>query len=109
MLSLTGEVALWSPHSICLSLFVPVEKVASKVQVAPALVDLYERMMRLVCAALMPMVEAQAVPSEVHSTVGSDMKESPVTRGSSVWPQVAPPLVEKYWPCWPLELMLFDA
>jgi hypothetical protein len=37
---LKAEVALWSTQIICLSLFEPVEKVASKVQVEPPLVDL---------------------------------------------------------------------
>ena len=41
MLSLNGEVALWSTQIISLSVFVWVpEKVASKVQVAPPSVDL---------------------------------------------------------------------
>ncbi len=41
MLSLNGEVALWSTHICCLSLLVrPPEKVLSKVQEAPPLVDL---------------------------------------------------------------------
>ncbi len=110
MLSLNDEVALWSTHCICLSLLVKEpENVASKVQLAPALVDLKERMIRFVCVESMPIVVVQAVPSEVHSTVGSDSKESPVCSGSSVLPQLVPPLVEKYCPCWPLELMLFEA
>ncbi len=55
------------------------------------------------------MVVDHAVPSEVQSTVGSDMKESPVTRGSSVCPQEAPPFEEKNIAWRPLELMLFEA
>src|ERR1700687_954560 len=66
-------------------------------------------MIRLVCVASMPMVDDQAVPSEVHSTVGSDMKASPLCRGRLVWPQVTPPFEEKNCACMPLELMLFEA
>ena len=55
------------------------------------------------------MVVDHAVPSDVQSTVGSDMKESPVTSESSVCPQEAPPFEEKNIACRPLELMLFEA
>src|SRR5436305_6911859 len=57
----------------------------------------------------MTIVVDQAVPSEVHSTVGSEWKASPVVRGRLVWPQVARPLVEKNIACMPLALMLFEA
>src|SRR5947207_2562731 len=60
-------------------------------------------MVRTVAAELMPMVVDQAVPSEVQSTVGSDMKASPVTSGSRVWPQEVPPLEEKNIAWRPLE------
>src|SRR5260370_540371 len=63
----------------------------------------------MVPAALMPMVVDQAVPSEVHSTVGSEWKESPVRSGSWVWPHVAPLLVEKKIACSPLPPMLLEA
>src|SRR4051794_39007697 len=110
MLSLNGEVAEWSTHINCLSLLVRLpEKVASKVQVAPPSVDLYARMFNTVPAALMPIVVDQAVPSDVQSTVGSEWKESPVTSGSSVCPQVAPPFEEKNIAWRPVELMLFEA
>src|ERR1700730_508411 len=66
-------------------------------------------MMRMVPAALMPMVVDQAVPSDVHSTVGSEWKESPVTSGSWVWLQEAPVLVEKKIACSPLPPMLLEA
>jgi hypothetical protein len=45
-------------------------------------------------SAVTPIVVAQAVPSEVQSTVGSVWKASALKRGSRVWPQVWPPLVE---------------
>src|SRR4051794_15629465 len=54
------------------------------------------------------MVVAQAVPSEVQSTVGSECSESPVRSGRAVWPQLAPPSAEKNWACRPFP-MLFDA
>src|ERR1700674_903814 len=57
----------------------------------------------------MPMVVDQAVPAEVHSTVGSDMKASPVCSDREVWPQVTPPFDEKNCACMPLALMLFEA
>src|ERR1700720_4971796 len=66
-------------------------------------------MVSTVCVESMPMVIDHAVPSEVQSTVGSDMKTSPVCRGSVVWPQVAPALEEKNGACMPLALMLFEA
>ena len=40
------------------------------------------------------MVVDQAVPSDVHSTVGSDWKASPGCSVRLAWPQVAPPSVE---------------
>src|ERR1700694_1125366 len=55
------------------------------------------------------MVVGQAVPSEVHSTVGSDMKASPVCSDREVWPQVTPPFDERNCACMPLALMLFEA
>src|SRR6516165_1573702 len=56
----------------------------------------------------MPMVVAQAVPSEVQSTVGSDWRESPGISGREVCPQLAPPSCEKYWAWAPLATS-FDA
>src|ERR1700726_2697812 len=66
-------------------------------------------MVSTVCEESMPMVIDHAVPSEVQSTVGSDMKASPETRGRELWPQVAPPFEEKNCACMPLALMLFEA
>src|SRR5436305_6960351 len=66
-------------------------------------------MWRMLPVESMPMVVDQAVPSLVQSTVGSEWKESPVTSGRLVWPQVPPPSEEKYCACWPLPPMLFEA
>src|SRR3954451_23195345 len=98
MLSWNGDVVLRSTHIICLSADVcwP-ENVPSKVQVRPPSLDRYDRIWRTVLLASMPMVVAQAVPSEVQPTVGSECKESPVSRGRVVCPQVAPPSPEKNW------------
>ena len=57
----------------------------------------------------MPIVVDQAVPSDVQSTVGSEWKASPGCSGRLVWPQVAPPLVEKNCAWVPLPEMLFEA
>src|SRR5260370_28460015 len=71
------EVGLWSTHIICLSALVcSPENVVSNSQVPPPSVDLYARIWRTGGSALMPMVVAQAVPSEVQSTVGSECRES---------------------------------
>src|SRR3954462_13971571 len=43
----------------------------------------------------MPSVVAQAVPSDVQSTVGSEWRASPRARGRVVCPHVAPPSDEK--------------
>src|SRR5438874_10489006 len=53
------------------------------------------------------MVVAHAVPSDVHPTVGSECKESPVKSGRVVCPQLLPPSVEKNWACRPFP-MLFE-
>ncbi len=52
-------------------------------------------MWRTVPPELMPIVVDQAVPSEVHSTVGSEWKASPGWSGRLVCPQLVPPSVEK--------------
>src|SRR5262245_38956657 len=57
----------------------------------------------------MPMAVAQAVPSEVQSTVGSEWNWSPATRGRVVWPQLTPPSIEKNWAWPPPPAMLLEA
>ena len=70
-------MALWSIQTCCLSVLVWVpEIVPSNVQVRPWSVDLNIRTMRTVPALLIPIVEDHAVPSEVQSTVGSELKAS---------------------------------
>src|ERR1043165_3108985 len=89
MLFANADVPLWSTHCICLSVLVWLpEIVPSKVHVAPPLVDLYDCTFKTVWAELMPMVLDQAVPSEVHSTVGSEWKASPLASGRFVCPHV---------------------
>ena len=45
------------------------------------------------------MVVAHAVPSDVQSTVASECRESELSSGSVVCPQVTPPSSEKYCAC----------
>ena len=88
-----GEEPLWSTHSICLSVLVWVpEIVPSNVHVAPLLVERYDCTFRVL--PLIPIVLDHAVPSEVHSTVGSEWNESPLASGRLVCPQVTPPSAE---------------
>src|SRR5947209_16140292 len=56
-----------------------------------------------------PMVVAQAVPSDVQSTVGSVWKASPGASGSVVRPQVAPPSMDQYCAWAPLPPRLLEA
>ena len=95
MLFAYADVPLWSAHSICLSVLVWLpEMVPSNVHVAPPLVERYDCTFSTVWPELMPMVVDHAVPSEVHSTVGSEWNASPLASGRFVCPHVTPPSVE---------------
>src|SRR4051794_32324012 len=96
MVSLNGDCSLWSTHIICLSAFSwsGLEIVSSRFQVAPLSVDLKECRKSRNGVVNTLIVVAQAVPSEVHSTAGSDWKDSPMSCGSTVCFQEAPPSVE---------------
>ncbi len=55
----------------------------------------------------MPRVAAQAVPSVVQATAGSELKADPGANGSSVELQVAPPSADQNCLCLPEPEMLF--
>src|SRR5512135_787671 len=102
------EVAEWSTHISSLStvVWVPVG-VESKVHVAPPAVDLYRRSFCVLPE--IPIVMVHAVPSEVQSTAGSELKLSPEAGERVVCPQVAPPSVDQNWAWKPLPPMLLEA
>jgi hypothetical protein len=74
------------------------EGVPSGLQVAPPSGDRYERNMRIKPGP-MPIVIAQAVPSDVQSTAGSLWNKSEPTSDRLDWFQVTPPSSEKNCGC----------
>src|SRR6267142_1892534 len=109
MKSLNWLVGYVSIHINSLSLFLPVEAVDTKFQVAPWSIDLNTCTRICVPKLSIPKVVAHAVPSEEKARAGSECIAIPEGNGSSVFPHVTPPSVEKNCLCLPDCFRLFEA